>query len=136
MKYIALLSLILIISSCGNDKPECHNYNPRFERYGPKSNEYKAELARQLQLRNFQNIRYFIDKYEEIDGKPFMTVDIIGDELCAKAYIDIKNPNKMQKFKNVKGISYSGAELAGFQYKIDTVDGKILFLFEEGRVID
>ena len=128
--------LFITICSCGSDKPECHNYNSRFERYGPKSNEYKAELARQLQLRNFQNMRYFIDKYEEIEGKPFMTVDIIGEDLCAKAYIDIKNPNKMQKFKNVKGISYSGAELIGFQYKIDTVEGKILFLFEEGKVID
>lgn len=136
MKQLLILSITFLLAACGGDKPECTNYNPRFERYGPKSNEYKAELARQLQLRNFQNIRYYIDKYVEIDGKPYMTVDIIGEELCAKGYIDIKNPNKMQKFKNVKGISYTGAEIADFQYKIDTVEGKILFLYEEGRIID
>ncbi|MCD6010944.1 MAG: hypothetical protein K0Q79_806 [Flavipsychrobacter sp.] len=136
MKRLLIFLSVVLLAACNSKRHECTNYNPRFERYGPKSNEYKAELARQLQLRNFENIRYYIDKYEEIAGKPFMVVDIIGEELCAKGYIDIKNPNKMQKFKNVKGISYAGAEIVDFQYKIDTVDGKILFLFEEGKVKD
>lgn len=136
MKYLLTLLAVALLTSCGGDKPECTNYNKRFERYGPKSNEYKAELARQFHLRSFQGIRYFIDKYEKIDGKPFMTVDIIGYELCAKGYIDIKNPNKMQQFKNVKGLSFSGAELINFQFKIDTIDGNIVFLFEEGVIKD
>ena len=84
MKHLLTFFTICLLAACNSKRHECTNYNPCFEQYGPKSNEYKAELARQLQLRNFQNIKYYIDKYVEIDGKPFMTVDIIGEELCAK----------------------------------------------------
>lgn len=134
MKRILFLLPILAIAAC--DRPKCTNDNPVFEEYGPKSNEYKGELVKQLQTRHFEGVRYWVDKYVEIDGKPFMTVFIQADGLCAQGYLDIKNPNKLPQYKNVKGISYSGAEIKGLQYKIDTIDGKIVFLWEEGKIID
>jgi hypothetical protein len=137
MKQLLLFISSICLFSCGHHtRPECKNDNPAFDLYDPISNDYKRELATQLQSRDKHSIHYWIDKYIEIDKKPFMTVYVQAEGLCAKAYIDIKNPNKMQKFKNVKGISYTGKEIIGFQYAIDTVDGKILFLFEEGKVED
>ncbi len=134
MRPIILICTIILFGGC--DRPKCTNTNPVFEQYAPNSNEYKSELIHQLKLRQPGDVHYWINKYEEIDRKPFMTIYIQADGLCAEGYLDIKNPNKLQKYKNVKGISYSGAELRGLQYAIDTINGKITFLFEEGKIID
>lgn len=134
MRLIATTLLICLLASCG--RPECRNENPVFERYGPKSDEYKSELIKQIQSGTHGTIRYWADDYTEINKKPFMKVDVQGDGLCAVTYIDIKNPNKLQHYKNVKGISYHGAEIIGLQYAIDTIEGHIVFLWEEGKIKD
>jgi hypothetical protein len=133
MKHRAIfICLAFMLAACGKHK--CANTNPVFAQYSPNDNEYKAELIRQLKQRDAATIHYYIDKYTERNGKPFMFILIEGDGLCAKGIIDIKNENKLKEFKNVKGLSYSGAEITGFQYFIDSANWGYNFIFEEGEI--
>ena len=75
MKQLLLIISSICLFSCGHrTRPECKNDNPAFDLYDPISNDYKRELAAQLQSRDKHTIHYWIDKYIEIDKKPFMTV--------------------------------------------------------------
>ena len=127
------IGLALILSSCHRHK--CKNTNPIFNQYSPDDNEYKVELIKQLKQRDPADIHYYVDKYTERGGKPFMTISIQADGLCAKGILDIKNENKLKEFKNVKGLTYSGNEISKLQYYIDSTFGTYNFIFEEGEII-
>lgn len=131
MRYISatFIGLTLAMTSC--DTIECTNHNPLFEQHAPKSKEYKAELLKQLQQRNFSHIDYSINGYEEIDSIPYMKVDISGKNLCAIGYLDIQNTDDLIQFKKVKGKSYRGAGLEGLVYHIDSLDGNYNFVFDD-----
>lgn len=131
MRYIfaTLIGLTLGMASC--DTIECTNHNPVFEQHAPKSNEYIAELIKQLQQRNFSHIVYSINGYEEIDSIPYMKVDISGKDLCAIGYLDIQNTDDLAQFKKVKGMSYRGAGLEGLVYHIDSSNGNYNFVFDD-----
>ena len=131
---IIFICLAFLLASCHHKHRACANTNPVFTQYSPDDREYKAELIRQLSKRDPSRIHYFIEKYLVRARKPFMMVEVEGDSLCAKMMLDIKNENKMQDFKTVAGLSYTGAELIGLQYAIDSSYGSYNFLFEEGVI--
>jgi hypothetical protein len=129
MRYITVLALTILAISC--DRPECTDHNPIFERNDPKSEEYKAELVRQLLHRKPKSIDYSINCYDEIDNIPYLVVDIISKNLCAKGYLNIKNAGRMEWFKKVRGNAYHGAGLAGLKYHIDSSGGNYNFIFDD-----
>ncbi len=136
MKRISLFVITIgTLTSCGN-KPECTNRNPVMDMNGHTTPQYKAELLHQIEMEGKENVTFWIEDYKEIDGKPFMEVEVQGDSLCGYMLIDIKNPNKVADFKNVKGISYRGAKINGLQYFVDTSNGKFNFIWQEGVIVD
>ena len=72
---------ILSVTLCGCGRHECKNDNLIFDQYAPVSEVYKGELVKQLQSGVHQNTRYFVDKYTEINNKPFMIVYIEAEGL-------------------------------------------------------
>ena len=134
LRVILFFLTFFLIAAC--NRPECKNTNPIFENYKPTDQEYKAELVKQIHLSDPAKVHYWIDRYKEINKKPFMSVNVQGDGLCATMMIDLKNPNKLKHFKNVRGLSYSGAEIKGLQYYTDSSTGVYNFIFEEGKISD
>jgi hypothetical protein len=131
-QVIICISIAFVFISC--QKHKCTSTNPVFAQYSPNDNEYKQELIRQLKQRDPAAVHYYIEKYIERNKKPWMIVSIESEGLCAKGVIDIKNENKLKEFKNVKGLSYTGAEIVGMQYFIDSANWGYNFIFEEGEI--
>ncbi len=131
MRYIIATFVLLSLGIASCDGVECTNHNPIFEQHAPTSKEYKSELVKQLQQRNFSRIDYSIKGYEEIDSIAYMKIDISGKNLCAIGYLDIQNTEELEQFKKVKGVSYSGAGLEGLVYHIDSSDGNYNFIFDD-----
>jgi len=128
-----LIIAFATLAACSN-KPECTNHNPILDQNGYTTPQYKDELLKQIHNTDPAKLHYWIDSYKEIDGKPFALVEVQSDNLCGQMLIDLKNPNKMKQFKNVKGVSYRGVEITGLQYMVDTTGGKYNFVFEEGKI--
>ncbi len=136
MKRTAIFSIIICLLAACN-RPKCKSNNPVFNTHGPEEDEYKAELVKQLNKADRSKVHFYIDRYTERGGKPYMAIYIQGDDICARGMLDIKNPNKLVEFKNEKGLSWGGAELSGLQYTIDSSDGGYNFIFEEvEKIID
>ncbi len=135
MKQLLILVCIICLFVCCGHKHTCNNTNAIFSQHSFDDNEYKLELMRQLGMRDPASIHYYADKYIERAHKPFMIVDVQGDSLCAKMIVDIKNENKLPDYKTARGLSYSGAEITGFQYAVDSAYGSCNFIFEEGKLV-
>jgi hypothetical protein len=127
MKIMVLFaSLICVLASC--DRPECKNANPVFDQYAPDTKQYKAELIKQINAH--KELRYWIDQYVKKDGELYMSIFIQGDGVCAKGLMDITSGKGLENYKGMKGLSYSGAELKGLKYRIDTAAGGYSLVFE------
>lgn len=135
-----LLSLLLITTFTACDRPECKNNNPVFDKYTPEQREYKAELIKQLKATKSNTLRFWIDQYIAREGRTFMSVYVQGDGLCAKGILDITDVptgNRLQYYKQVGGGGYSGAELDGLKFRIDSSNGDYQFIYENvKRIID
>ena len=132
MKYFCLF-LLLAASLYSCDRPQCKNTNPVFDKYGFEQREYKAELIKQLKVVDNNKLTYWIDQYVEREGKQFMSLYIQGGDLCAKGIFDITNVppgNRLQFYKQKKGGGFSGAELRGLTYRIDSSNGDYQFIYE------
>ena len=108
--------ILLALSGC--DMPECKNTNPVFDEYSLRTNEYKAELAKQLRTRKPEDIRYWIGYYHIVGGRESVSVYTQADSLCAMMFLDISNGEGWKRFKEAKGGGYNGAEIKGMQYHV------------------
>ena len=133
-RSIAYFSLLFLFIACKHTTT-CTNTNPVFNEYDPSDKEYKAELIKQIQLRKASDVHYYVDKYIELARKPFMAISIEAEGLCARGMLDLKNPNKLKEYKNVKGLTYGGAEIKALKYLIDSSKGSYNFIFEEGKIV-
>lgn len=129
MRLISVLVVTTLLFSC--NKPNCANTNPVFDKYPPQANEYKAELIKQLNSTDRKKISYWIDGDTVINGAAYMRMFLQGGGLCARGVFDITNAKGLNNFKKVKGVGYSGGELKGFKYTIDSAGGNYRFVFEE-----
>lgn len=130
MKHvIAFLLCLSFFASC--ERPECRNTNPVFDKFPPESNEYKAELIRQLNRPDLVKLTYWIDKYVKDSTKEYMYISVQAKDICAKGILDITNAEDLEAFKRVKGMSYQGSELSGLVYTIDSTGGAYNFVFKD-----
>ena len=123
-----LLLLVLLISTC--NKPSCKNSNPVFENYAPGTKAYNNELATQLRDADTK-AKFWIEGYETNQGKEYMTVEVQAQGMCAKMCLDITGNTRLEQFRKVKGMSYSGAELSGLYYHIVQNDSSYSFVFDD-----
>lgn len=121
-----LLSLSIFTNSC--DRKECKNNNPVFDQYKPESQEYKKELAKQMQQDGTENLTYWYNKSHEINGQEYLELFIQNDYVCAKGIIQVKDKAKRRGLESDKG--YSGAELRGVSIKTEDSPNGINFVLE------
>ena len=126
-----LLVLLIIVATTSCDRPECRNTNPVFAKYAPESNEYKAELIKQIKNTPSDKLTFWINKYSKKDSTDYMTVHVQGSALCAMGIFDITHAQSLGNYKDVKGMSYQGAELRGLKYRIDSTNGNYTFIFDD-----
>ncbi len=127
------VAVVVSISSC--DRPACKNNNPVFDRFAVGSREYKAELIRQLKAQPAGKTRYWIDNYIEANGRVYIGMYVQGPGLCAKGILDITDTVaggvRIKRYKEVKGGGFSGAELDGLKYSIDSAGGDYNFVLSD-----
>lgn len=128
MKLITLsLALILLSASC--DKPACENTNEVFTNFEPSDKQYKMELVKVTS--SDADIRYWFDSFQESDQKKYILVDAVGENLCAKAQIEVReNTDGIDQLLANKGKGYSGAELSGLKFKTFSDEDATEFIFD------
>ena len=139
MKYkivhtLLLISLICLISC---DRPECKNENPIFETNEPDSKKYKDELANQLERVDQSELTYWLQKYDDLNGKETLYFNIQGDGLCAILHLTINDWNKLENIRERKGVGRRGAEFTNlkFQIKQDSFSTDFVYITYD-RLID
>ena len=129
-----LLSLICIISC---DRPECKNENPIFETNEPNSKTYKDELVDQLTKIEQSKLRYWLQKYEDQNGKESLYFNVQGDSLCAILHFTVNDWTKLENVRERKGVGRRGAEFTNLKFKIvqDSLSTDFVYISYD-RLID
>ncbi|MEM6346040.1 MAG: hypothetical protein AAF927_19280 [Bacteroidota bacterium] len=128
----ALFPLILIyglITLTACDRPACSNANPIFDEYPPSAEVYKAALAKELGKREADQLSYWIQKHEKIEGQDYLYCNVQGDDLCAILVLSAADWKKLSSVVEAGAISYRGAELTNLKYQILAEGGKTQFVF-------
>jgi hypothetical protein len=127
--FISLLALCGIVHIYSCNMPACKNTDPVFDQFSPGSREYNTELAQQMRKQGAGGLRYWFDRYTERHGKQYITVVIQGDSLCARGEILVLNKAGLEHMIEMKGKSYSGAELRGLRIRVEQDSGKPVFVY-------
>jgi hypothetical protein len=112
-----LVLLLICLISC--DRPECNNENSIFETNEPNSKIYKDELVNQLNRIDKSKLTYWLQKYDEQNGKETLYFNIQGDGLCAILHLTINNWNKLEDIRERKGVGRRGAEFTNLKFQIN-----------------
>ena len=112
---ILALSLICFISC---DRPHCTNENLIFETFEPNSKKYKDELVAQLNSVDSSQLTYWLQKYDNQNGKETLYFNIQGDGLCAVLHLSVNHWNKLEHIRDRKGIGRRGAEFTNLKFQI------------------
>jgi hypothetical protein len=126
----------ILTASCG--RPECENTNEIFNKHAPESKEYQDELLKQLSQIDNSRLTYWMETYQENNSSEYISVNIQGNELCAKAILAIRDSKKgIERILKRNGEGYFGAELKGLKFTINQDGAKTEFVFQEvSNVID
>ena len=116
--FINILLIFSITGFISCDRPKCNNENPIFENYEPDSEVYKDELSKQLKNIDQSELTYWLQKYDEKDGKEYLYFHIQGDGLCAILNLRVNNWTKLENVREKKGVSYRGAEFTNLKFEI------------------
>jgi hypothetical protein len=139
MKKNLIISLLftsfLYFISC--DRPNCENRNPTFENNSPNSKAYKDELIKQLNNIDKTKLTYWLQKYDEQNGKESLYFNIQDDGLCAILHLTINDWNKLEDVRERKGIGRRGAEFTNLKFEIikDSVSTEFIYKTFD-RIID
>lgn len=112
---VLALSLICFISC---DRPRCNNKNLIFETFEPNSKKYKDELVAQLNSVDSSQLAYWLQKYDNQNGKETLYFNIQGDGLCAVLHLSVNHWNKLEHIRERKGIGRRGAEFTNLKFQI------------------
>lgn len=132
MKYKLVYIFLVLVSACliSCDRPKCNNKNIIFETYEPSSKKYKDELVNQLNRIDRSKLTYWLQKYDEYDGKESLYFNIQGDGLCAILHLTVKNWNKLEDVREKKGVGRRGAEFTNLKFQInqDSVSTDFMYI--------
>ena len=139
MKQVTIQTILLVFVlgfiSC--DRPNCTNTNQVFESNNPESKHYKDELVKQLKNIDQTKLRYWLQKYEERNGKEFLHFNIQSDGLCAIIVLRMSTWEKLENLRKKKGASYRGAEFVNLKFETQTNDSSTEFIYKSfDRIID
>ncbi len=132
MKQVAIQTILLVFVlgfiSC--DRPDCTNTNQVFESNKPESKLYKDELVKQLKNIDQTKLRYWLQKYEERNGKEFLHFNIQSDGLCAIIVLTMNDWEKLENLREKKGVSYRGAEFINLKFETQTNASSTVFIYK------
>ena len=133
-----LFNLILLLGFVSCDRPDCNNENPIFENNIPDSKIYKDELVNQLNKIDQSKLTYWLQKYDDQNGKESLYFHIQGDGLCAILNLTIYNDwNKLENVRERKGIGRRGAEFTNLKFEIIKDSLSTEFVYKTfDRIID
>lgn len=139
MKQVTIQTILLVFVlgfiSC--DRPNCTNTNQVFESNNPESKHYKDELVKQLKNIDQTKLRYWLQKYEERNGKEFLHFNIQNDGLCAIIVLRMSTWEKLENLRKEKGVSYRGAEFVNLKFETQTNNSSTQFIYKSfDRIID
>ena len=131
---ISILTVLLWVSC---DRPECRNTNDIFSQLTPDKEEYKKELATEMQRIGMKNLRYWLDKPIVVDGKQLVQVYIQGHGLCAKGQLFVAYKAKKIGLGTYGGDGYHGAELKNAEITVSQDSAGTNFILEQvAKIID
>lgn len=140
MKSIFLklfMSSFLLLSLFACDRPTCTNANPIFDQNEPTSKVYKDELATQIKLVDANKLKYWLAKYEKEHETEFLHFHVQGDGLCAQMVLTMKEWDRLENLRKLKGKSYIGAEFTNLVFDIQQGTKQTAFVYKDfGRIID
>lgn len=132
---LSILAISGLFAGC--EEPHCTNTNPAFDQYPLDGREYNAELLSQLQQQDTAALRYWVNRYIAMNNKHYAEVNVHGKDLCTKMVFEIGGVRGLENFITIGGESYSGAELKGVTYKVDSADESVHFVMTGlTRIID
>ncbi len=127
--FIFLTVLVAVFIAC--DRPECKNTNPIFDNYSPESNEYKTELAKQLDRIDNSKLTYWFNEYVETNGQEILFFNIQGDGLCAIIVLNVEQWGKLEELRQKKGETYRGAEFVRLKFDIQQDSTTVRFIYRD-----
>lgn len=130
---IGFLAIFLSYGLLSCDRPSCTNENPVFDSYGMEEEPYRKELVQVLDEEE-GNVRFWLKSYQIKDGRESITVYIQNDHVCAQGMFFVEDWTGIEGIRETKGVGYRGAELKGFNYRIDP--GYTLFFSSLEYIID
>lgn len=104
---LAIVSFLILASSC--DRSLCVSENEVFKTNDPQSQTYKTELAEVLFNAPHPDIRYWLNRYVEIEDHPYLELFVQDKTVCAKVMMRMDHRGRLEDIKRTKGESYHGA---------------------------
>jgi hypothetical protein len=139
MKYKIVYTFLLVSLFCfiSCDRPECKNENPIFKTNEPNSKKYKDELVNQLNGIDPSELTYWLQKYDDPNGKESLYFNIQGDKLCAILHLSFNDWNSLGDVRERKGVGRRGAEFTNLKFKInqDSLSTDFVYISYD-RIID
>ncbi len=84
---LLIVACVLIFFAC--DRPNCNNTNSIFNDNQPRTENYKKELANQLNTIDKAKLRYWLQDYKVDNNNTYLYFYIQGDGLCATLPLQI-----------------------------------------------
>ena len=132
---LVLLTLAALFSGC--DRPVCKNTNPLFDKFSPESQEYKAELLKQLEIDDKAELSYWFNQYVQSNGQEQLYFNVQGDGLCAMIVLNVEEWDKLEEVRQKKGMSFRGAKFTNLTFDIKQDSAKIEFVYRDfDKIID
>lgn len=132
---LVLCALPILFIACA--RPGCKNTNPLFDQFSPDSQEYKAELAKQLAIADKAELTYWFNQYVQSNGQEQLYFNVQGDGLCALLVLTVEEWGKLEEVRQKKGMSFRGAEFKNLQFDIKQDSAKTEFVYRDfDKMID
>ena len=139
MKFKLVYTFLILSAMCllSCDRPKCANENIIFKTNTPNSKKYKDELVTQLNKVKDSKLTYWLQKYDEQNGKETLYFNIQGVGLCAILHLTMNHWNTLENVRETKAVGRRGTEFTNLKFKIkqDSISTEFVFVSYD-RLID
>lgn len=135
-RFIPIVLLVICINSC--DRKSCETDNPIFLNHTINHQDYKIELAKQIELIGQQNLRYWLHDNVNQDDSEYLQFYVQNDDLCAEMLIKMNHWNNLEHIQKTKGNGSFNAEFKDLRFDINKNElGEVEFIYKNyERIID
>jgi hypothetical protein len=133
---IPAILLVILFVSC--DRKSCETDNPIFLEYTYNDQQYKAELADQIEAIGQENLSYWLHDYIKEDINEYLLFYVQNDSLCAEILMKMEHWDNLEFIQKNKGVGSRNAEFRGLTFTINKSNAnETEFIYKNiGRIID